>query len=939
MAAQNDNTAALNPGFAVLSLMLRLHGVDAGSEAILRGCGTATIGIEEMLRCAKKQGLNARSCTVNWKRLTDIPLPGIAALHDGSFLILGKVVGNIVLVARPSSPRLEQLTQAAFEAVWDGRLVLIGPGVPARNFPRDLLQILTGMSSRSHHLAKRLASASLQRIRHGDESGVAVKASGASPVNAEAPDFRQTFTDMSSRWRHLAKRLGSALVQRIRPDEGDAVAETAGTELVNVEQESGLAALSILLRCHGIAAEPEQIRHQLGTARVGIVEMLRCAKGLGLKAQAPRTNWDRLAVTPLPGIAVLRDGGFLILGKAAEDKVLVQRPLSPQPNVLTRAEFEAIWGGRLVLMARRASLTDLSRRFDVTWFLGAVHKYRRLLGEVLVASFFLQLFALISPLFFQVVIDKVLVHRSVSTLDVLVIGLVAISIFEAILSGLRTYLFAHTTNRIDVELGARLFHHLMSLPIAYFQARRVGDSVARVRELETIRQFLTSSALTVVIDLLFTVVFLAVMFYYSAFLAFVVLSALPFYVGISAGATPLFRRRLDEKFRRGAENQAFLVESVAGIETLKAMAVEPQMQRRWEEQLAGYVAASFRVVSLSNTASQAVQTINKLIVAATLYFGAKLVIDGTLSVGELVAFNMLASRVSAPVLRLAQIWQDFHQARLSVERLGDILNTMPEPSSSPTRAALPAIRGEITFEHVTFRYRVDGSEVLRDVCFNVEPGQVIGIVGSSGSGKSTLTKLIQRLYVPERGRVLVDGVDLAMIDPAWLRRQIGVVLQENVLFNSSIRDNIALADPTMPMERVIVAASLAGAHDFILELPEGYDTLVGERGSSLSGGQRQRIAIARALITDPRILIFDEATSALDYESERIIQDNMNQIATGRTVFIIAHRLSTVRRASRILTMERGRLVEDGTHEDLIRSHGRYAKLHYLQAGIYDIRQ
>ena len=298
-----------------------------------------------------------------------------------------------------------------------------------------------------------------------------------------------------------------------------------------------------------------------------------------------------------------------------------------------------------------------------------------------------------------------------------------------------------------------------------------------------------------------------------------------------------------------------------------------------------------------------------------LYFGAKLVIDGKLTVGELVAFNMLAGRVAQPVLRLAQLWQDFHQARLSIERLGDILNTTPEPTYAAARAALPAIRGDITFDHVTFRYRLDGPEVLHDVSFDVPAGQMVGIVGPSGSGKSTLAKLVQRLYVPESGRVLVDGVDLAMVDPAWLRRQIGVVLQENVLFNRSIRDNIALADPAMPMERVIAAAKLAGAHEFILELPEGYDTIVGERGARLSGGQRQRIAIARALVTDPRILIFDEATSALDYESERIIQDNMQQIAKGRTVIIIAHRLSTVRKADRIITIERGRMVEDGTHE------------------------
>jgi subfamily B ATP-binding cassette protein HlyB/CyaB len=476
------------------------------------------------------------------------------------------------------------------------------------------------------------------------------------------------------------------------------------------------------------------------------------------------------------------------------------------------------------------------------------------------------------------------------------------------------------------------------LPIAYFQARRVGDSVARVRELENIRNFLTSSALTLVIALFFTFVFLGVMIIYSPLLTALVLASFPFYIGISAFATPLFRRRLDVKFERGAENQAFLVESVNGVETLKAMAVEPQMQRRWEEQLAGYVTASFRVLSLGNVASQLVQLVNKLVTAGVLFFGAKLVIDGYLTVGELVAFNILSGRVSAPVLRLAQIWQDFHQARLSVARLGDILNATPEPIYNPGQTALPAIRGEITLEHVTFRYRIDGPEVLHDVSLRVPAGQVVGIVGPSGSGKSTLAKLIQRLYVPESGRVLVDGIDLGVVDPAWLRRQIGVVLQENVLFNCSVRDNIALADRSMPIERIIAAAQVAGAHEFILELPNGYDTIVGERGSSLSGGQRQRLAIARALVTNPRILIFDEATSALDYESERIIQQNMPQLTRGRTVFVIGHRLSTVRRADRIITIDRGRLIEDGTHDELIQTGGRYASLCRMQAGIHEVR-
>jgi subfamily B ATP-binding cassette protein HlyB/CyaB len=701
--------------------------------------------------------------------------------------------------------------------------------------------------------------------------------------------------------------------------------------------DQGLIVLTQLLQLHGIGVDPAQVRHRFGGIPIGVSEMLRYAKQTGLKARVYTTTFARLDKTPLPGIAALRDGGFLLLGKVGDGKVLVQSPSAPRPQLMTQAELEAVWDGRIVLIARRASLTDLARRFDITWFLGAIVKYRSLLGEVLAASFFLQLFALATPLIFQVVIDKVLVHRSMSTLDILIVAFLAIAIFETVLGALRSYVFSHTTNRIDVELGARLFRHLLALPIAYFQARRVGDSVARVRELENIRNFLTGSALTLTIDLFFTFVFLAVMFIYSGLLTWIIIASFPLYIAVSAIATPMFRQRLDEKFKRGAENQAFLVESVTGIETLKSMAVEPQMQRRWEEQLAGYVTASFRVTNLGNIASQGVQLISKVATAMTLYFGARLVIEGSLSVGELVAFNMLSGRVSQPVLRLAQIWQDFHQARLSVARLGDILNTQAEATYSASRSTVPAVTGAIRFDHVTFRYRVDGAEVLHDVNFDLPAGQIVGIVGPSGSGKSTVAKLVQRLYVPESGRVLVDGIDLAVVDPAWLRRQIGVVLQENVLFNSSVRANIALADPAMPMEKVIAAATLAGAHEFILELPVGYDTIVGERGSSLSGGQRQRIAIARALVTNPRILIFDEATSSLDYESEQTIQNNMRQIVEGRTALIIAHRLSTVRRANRIITVEHGRLVEDGTHDELIRSGGRYAMLCRLQAGIHEV--
>ena len=544
----------------------------------------------------------------------------------------------------------------------------------------------------------------------------------------------------------------------------------------------------------------------------------------------------------------------------------------------------------------------------------------------------LQLFALITPLFFQVVMDKVLVHRGFSTLDVIAVGLLVIVSFEVALTALRSYVFAHTTSRIDVELGAALYRHLITLPLAYFQARRVGDSVARVRELENIRSFLTGNAITVLLDLLFSVVFLSVMLHYSPTLTLIVVISIPCYVLLSAGFTPVLRRRLNEKFARGAENQSFLVESVSGIDTLKSMAVEPQMTRQWDKQLAGYVAASFKTTALSTLAGAGVTLIGKLVTVATLWFGARLVIDAELSVGQLIAFNMLAGQVAQPVMRLAQLWTDFQQTGIAVQRLGDILNTPTEINSQ--QLTLPRLQGAIRFDNVQFRYRPDGNPVLRQIDLQIAPGEVIGVVGRSGSGKSTLTRLIQRLYVPEQGRVLIDGIDLSVVDASSLRRQIGVVLQENLLFSRSIRDNIALTDPGAPLEAVMQAAKLAGAHEFILELPEGYDTQVGEHGSGLSGGQRQRIAIARALLTNPRILIFDEATSALDYESERIIQQNMQAISQGRTVVIIAHRLSAVRHANRIIVLDRGQIVEQGSHQELVQHEaGHYARLLRLQQG------
>jgi ATP-binding cassette, subfamily B, bacterial HlyB/CyaB len=698
-------------------------------------------------------------------------------------------------------------------------------------------------------------------------------------------------------------------------------------------RDPGLTALVVIARFHGIAADAAQLRHAagLGTRVLDANALVLSARSLGMKVRMVRLQPERLSRAALPALVLDRDGRHFVLARCDEANALVLEADSATPAIVSLDTVAARTTGHLILFASRASLAGELARFDFSWFIPAIVRYRRLLLEVLGVSLVLQFFGLVSPLMFQVVMDKVLVNRTYSTLNVVCVTLLVASTFEVLLTGLRNYVFAHTTNRIDVELGARLFRHLVALPLGYFGARRVGDTVARVRELENIRNFLTGQALTAVIDLMFSFVFIGVMCVYSVWLTLLVVASLPVYAAISALLMPAFRTRLNEKFARGADNQSFLVESITGVETLKAMAVEPQFIRRWETQLAAYVSAGFRVNQLGNIGQQLIQFVGKLVTLGTLFIGARLVIDGRLSVGELVAFNMMSQRVSAPVLRLAQLWQDFQQIGISMLRLGDILNTRTEIPQA--RQALPPIRGDVQFENIRFRYRPDAPLVIDGVSLGVRAGQVIGIVGRSGSGKSTLAKLLQRLYVPEQGTVRIDGQDLALADPAWLRRQVGVVLQENLLFNRSVRENIALTDPGVPLEAVIHAARLAGAHEFICALPEGYDSVVGERGSNLSGGQRQRLAIARALLTNPRILIFDEATSALDFETERIVRDNMKAICVDRTVIIIAHRLSAVRHAHQIIAMDHGKIVEQGDHESLLRNGGYYAHLVSLQDG------
>lgn len=703
--------------------------------------------------------------------------------------------------------------------------------------------------------------------------------------------------------------------------------------------DTGLSSLIMMAKYHDIAVNPQKLHHEFKSEDESFdsTRLILAAKSVGLKAKSKVIKGiECLESLPLPVIIKTHEDEFNIIGKidSKNQKVLIFDPVSGETKSISYADAKDRFSYEIILLTKKFSLSSDDGDFGFSWFIPAFWKYRWLLKDVVIAAFVIQILALVSPLFFQVIVDKVLVHRGLTTLDLLIFGLITVSVFEVILTGLKTYLFSHTTNRIDVTLGAKLFGHLMRLPISYFSSRNVGQTVARVRELENIRRFISGASLTLVVDLAFTVIFFAVMYYYSPAMTFIVLGSVPLYILLAYLVTPVLHKRLDDKFKYGAENQSFLVETITGIETIKGLAIEPRMKNRWNDILASYVKASFKVDNLSNWYSQSNQLISKVVAAGILWLGAQYVLDGTITAGQLIAFNILASRVSGPILRLSQLWQDFQQASISVKRLGDILNSPAEKGTGAVKSNLSAIKGNITFKNVVFRYNPDQRPIINDVSITANAGEIIGIVGSSGSGKSTLTKLLQRLYVPENGFIHIDGIDISSVDPAWLRHQIGYVLQDSFLFNKTVRENIAITDPGAPMDKIEYVAKLAGAHEFIIEMRDGYDTIIEEQGRSLSGGQRQRIAIARALLNNPKILIFDEATSALDYESERVIQENMKHICRDRTVFVIAHRLSTIRNANKIIVMEQGKVVEQGSHEELLnRTNGYYSRLHKIQSG------
>ena len=657
---------------------------------------------------------------------------------------------------------------------------------------------------------------------------------------------------------------------------------------------------------------------------------------------AQQLNWRVEQLTPAPGeplrlpiptLGILKAGGYCLLGQKIGTKLNVYSPVSgpglePVEAILQACE-PTFWG-----FYPPFSWKSWLHKYSLDWFSTVILHYRHYFWEIILAALFLQTFGILTPLFTQVIIDKVVGNAGISTLNVLGIALIVLYLFQAGMGMFRTYLFTHITTKLDVILGTRLFRHLVSLPLPYFENRRVGDTMMRVGALNSIRSFLTGSTITLSLDVLFSLVFLLVMLFYSVSLTLLLVLFLPIFFLLNYFATPLFRRRIEAVWAAGAEKNSFVVEAITGFSTVKSMAIEPRFKARWEELVAGNATANFSTTTFQLGLGSVSSFLQQLTTLTILWLGGNKVMQGELTLGQLIAFQMLAAQFIGPIMTLMTSWQSVQQSGLAMERMSDILHSAQEPVLAPLRQKLPAIRGAVRIENLVFRYRADLEPVVRGISIEIPAGARVGIVGRSGSGKSTLAKLLQRLYSPEQGELYIDGIPTGKVEPQWLRRQIGVVLQENYLFNGSIRDNIALTRPSAGMEEVLAAARLAGAHEFILELPEGYDTKAGERGAALSGGQRQRIAIARALLNNPRILIFDEATSALDYESERILMQNLDAICQGRTVFFIAHRMSTVRRSDIILVMDQGRLVETGTHQTLLAANGLYAHLYQQQEGL-----
>jgi ATP-binding cassette subfamily B protein len=587
-------------------------------------------------------------------------------------------------------------------------------------------------------------------------------------------------------------------------------------------------------------------------------------------------------------------------------------------------------GIELLLLERRNSTPD--QRFGFAWFWPALRRYRGILLQVLLASFVVQLFGLANPLLIQVIIDKVISQRSLDTLQVLGIALVVVTLLEGLIGSLRTFLFTETTNRIDMRLGAEVIDHLLRLPLNYFDRRPVGELGTRIAELEKIRNFLTGQALTTLLDTAFSVIYIVVMVLYSWLLTLIALCVLPIQVGLTVIGAPLFRRQYRDTAQENARTQSHLVEVLTGIQTVKAQNVEMISRWKWQSLYSNYIARAFEKTITATALNETSQVLQKLSQLLVLWVGASLVLKGEISLGQLIAFRIIAGYVTQPLLRLSSIWQNIQELKVSFERLADVVDT-PEESDDADKAKipLPPIAGAVRFDQVCFSFQQGGTLTLNHIDLTIPAGTFVGVVGQSGSGKSTLTKMLSRLYAPSSGRILVDGYDIDKVELYSLRRQFGIVPQEPLLFTGSVAENIALTDPDASSDAIVEAARLACAHDFIMELPGGYSANVGERGANLSGGQRQRLALARTLLSKPRLLVLDEATSALDYDTERRVCDNLLDNLQHCTVFFITHRLSTIRRADSIVMLHEGAVAEVGNHDALIERRGRYYALYRQQ--------
>ncbi len=699
-----------------------------------------------------------------------------------------------------------------------------------------------------------------------------------------------------------------------------------------MKQISSLIILDAINKLNGVNTDINSIVREfaIGEEELTKEEFLRILKNKDFVAKLKTTDISGTKKYPTPMVFILKDNSYGLILKInyVENKALVFIPTKGSTEDVTFEQFRELSAGEIIVL--RHKTFDSQVAFGFKWFFYEILKFKQVIAEVFLGSFIVQLFGLVTPLFTQVILDKVIVHRSMTTLDVLAIAFVVIAGFELLLNLSRNYIFLHTANKLDAKLGAKLFKHLFSLPFNYFESRKVGNIIARVRELDTIREFITNKSVSVIIDTIFSVVFLVMMFIYSPKLSFIALAFISLIGILYVLITPELRARLENKFQMGAQSNSYLVESTTGIQTVKSLAIEGSMQKKWEEYLGKYVKSSFNLSNISNISGNISGVLQKLMTISILYFGVKLVIDNKLTIGQLIAFQMFSNQLVAPIIRLLNLWNEFQQTLLAVDRLGDILNHPAEIQSSKA-IALPNVKGSIKFDNVSFRYASNTPDVLKNISFNIPENTTVGIVGQSGSGKSTITKLIQRLYLINNGAIYLDGIDVRHMNPLWLRYNIGVVLQESYLFSGTIEENISMPVQSVPIEKVIEASKIAGADEFITKLPEGYNTMVGERGSTLSGGQRQRIAIARALISNPKIIIFDEATSALDYESERIICSNLNKIKDGKTMIIVAHRLSMVKDCDNILVLKDGVIIEEGNHQELMRKNGYYKSLYSQQ--------